>query len=152
MAGPSAALDSVRYHGRTVYANVRAALLAALLVSSLVGAADSPLKVGELEVCEEVVDRVCQGSTRSFGPEVELVYFLTRVDGSTGEAFVTHVWTFEGNEVRRVKLPVRTSSYRTWSSKRVKGLPGKWRVEILDPVGRSLGVVDFAVEPPHGSP
>ena len=38
--------------------------------------------------------------------------------------------------------------YRTWSLKRVKDQPGRWRVEVLDPIGRSLGVVDFTVQPP----
>ena len=47
-----------------------------------------------------------------------------------------------------MRLPLRASPYRTWSSKRVKEQPGRWRVEVLDPVGRSLGVVDFTVLPP----
>ncbi|KAA0253100.1 DUF2914 domain-containing protein [Acidobacteria bacterium ACD] len=129
-------------------------VLAACLVplSFPLSAEESPLKATEVEVCEEIVDRACQGASRSFGPDVELVTFLTRIEGATGEAYVTHVWTFEGREVRRVKLPVKTSTYRTWSSKRVKGAPGKWRVEVLDPLGRSLGLVDFVVEPPREGP
>jgi hypothetical protein len=109
----------------------------------------SPLKATEITVCEEIVDRGCRAPSRSFGPDVENVTFLSKIDGATGEAFVTHVWTFEGKEVRRVRLPVRTASFRTWSSKRVKGLPGKWRVEVFDPLGRSIGIADFAVEPPR---
>jgi hypothetical protein len=116
------------------------------------GADDSPLKAVELIVCQQVVDRACQAPSRSFGPDVEEVSCLSKVDGATGEAFVSHVWTFEGKEVRRVKLPVKTTSFRTWSSKRVKGLPGKWRVEVFDPLDRSIGVVDFTVEPPQGTP
>lgn len=123
-----------------------------LLFAAPLAAEESPLKAAEIEVCEEIVDRACRGASRSFGPDVELVTFLTRIEGATGEAFVTHVWTFEGNEVRRVKLPVKTSTYRTWSSKRVRGAPGKWRVEVLDPLGRSLGLVDFLVEPPREGP
>ena len=116
------------------------------------GADDSPLKAVELIVCQQVVDRACQAPSRSFGPDVESVSCLSKVDGATGEAFVSHVWTFEGKEVRRVKLPIKTTSFRTWSSKRVKGLPGKWRVEVFDPLDRSIGVVDFTVEPPQGTP
>ncbi len=109
----------------------------------------SPLKATELAVCREIVDRGCDNEGRTFGPDVENVAFFTKVEGATGEAFVFHVWTFEGKEVRRSKLPVRASPYRTWSSKRVKGLPGKWRVEVLDPLDRSLGVVEFTVEAPR---
>ena len=76
------------------------------------------------------------------------VAFLTRIEGSTGDAFVEHVWLYQGKETRRVKLVLRGSPYRTWSTKRVKGLPGSWRVEVVDPVGRSLGAVDFSVKSP----
>lgn len=112
----------------------------------------SPLKAPELAVCEAVVDRACRGAAKTFSADVEWLTFLTRIDGATGDAFVTHIWRFEGNEVRKVNLPVRTSSYRTWSSKRVLGTPGKWTCEVLDPLGRSLGVVDFVVEQPKRTP
>jgi hypothetical protein len=42
---------------------------------------------------------------------------------------------------------VRNSKYHTWSTKRVKGLPGAWKVEVFDPLGRSLGAVEFVVTP-----
>ncbi len=73
------------------------------------------LRAVELEVCQEIVDFECQGTDRAFGPDVEIVAFLTRIDGATGTAFVEHVWTQDGKEVRRVRLPIKTSSYRTWS-------------------------------------
>ncbi len=123
------------------------------LLSTLpVLADDSPLKLVELIVCQEVANRSCQAPARSFGPDIEVVTCLSKVDGATGEAFITHVWLFEGKETRREKLPLKTQSYRTWSSKRVNGLPGKWRVEVFDPLDRSIGVVDFIVEPPKGAP
>jgi hypothetical protein len=113
------------------------------------GAVDvSPLKVTEMAVCREIVDRGCDSEGRTFGPDVESVALLTRVEGATGEAFVFHLWSFEGKEIQRVRLPVRAASYRTWSKKWVKDQPGRWRVEVLDPIGRSLGVVDFTVQPP----
>lgn len=108
----------------------------------------SPLKATEMAVCREIVDRGCDSEGRTFGADVESVAFLTRIEGATGEAFVFHVWSFEGKEVQRVRLPVRATRYRTWSKKGVKGQPGRWKVEVLDPIGRSLGVVDFTVQPP----
>lgn len=121
-------------------------------LSSLLGAPAaaveaSPLKVTEMAVCRDIVDRGCDSEGRTFGPDVENVAFLTKVDGATGEAFVFHVWSFEGNEVKRARLPIRAARYRTWSLKRVKDQPGRWRVEVLDPIGRSLGIVDFTVQP-----
>jgi Protein of unknown function (DUF2914) len=143
----------IRYHLLGGLFMKRLMVLAGFLLSTRWAAADdSPLKVVELTVCEEVVDRSCQAAARSFAHDIETVSCLSKIDGATGEAFVTHVWMFEGKELRRVKLPVKTSSYRTWSSKRVRGLPGKWKVEVFDPLDRSIGVVDFTVEPPKGMP
>jgi hypothetical protein len=107
----------------------------------------SPLKATEMAVCRDVVDRGCDSEGRTFGPDVDSVAFLTKVEGATGEAFVFHVWSFEGKEVKRARLQIRAASYRTWSLKRVKDQPGRWRVEVLDPIGRSLGVIDFTVQP-----
>lgn len=108
----------------------------------------SPLRVTELAVCREIVDRGCDSEGRVFAADVDSVAFFTKVEGATGEAFVFHVWSFEEKEVRRARLPVRASPYRTWSVKRVKDQPGHWKVEVLDPIGRSLGVVEFTVQPP----
>ncbi len=125
-------------------------LVAASLAAALPARADeSPLKVTDIAVCRDVVDRGCDSEGRTFGPDVDSVAFLTKVEGATGEAFVEHVWSFEGREVRRVRLPVRGPKYRTWSTKRVKGLPGRWKAEVFDPVGRSLGAVEFVVQPPR---
>ncbi|MBK9374463.1 MAG: DUF2914 domain-containing protein [Holophagales bacterium] len=107
----------------------------------------SPLKATEIAVCREIVDRGCDSEGRTFAADVESVACLTKIEGATGEAFVFHVWSFEGKDVQRVRLPLRASPYRTWSLKRVKDQPGRWKVEILDPIGRSLGVVDFTVQP-----
>lgn len=122
--------------------------LPALLAPAPVAADASPLRVTEMAVCREIVDRGCDSEGRTFGPDVESVACLTRIEGATGEAFVFHVWSFEGREVQRIRLPVRAASYRTWSKKWVKEQPGRWRVEVLDPIGRPLGVVDFTVQPP----
>jgi hypothetical protein len=125
-------------------------LLAGLALAAPGARADeeSPLRATEMEVCRDVVQRTCRGSDRSFGSDVDAVNFMTRIEGATGDAYITHVWTFEGEEVRRIKLSVKRSSYRTWSTKVVKGLPGRWKAEVLDPLGRSLGVLDFVVLAP----
>jgi hypothetical protein len=122
--------------------------LPALLVAPVPASEVSPLRVVEMAVCREIVDRGCDNEGRTFAADVESVAFLTKIEGATGEAFVRHVWSFEGKEIKRVRLPVRASPYRTWSAKRVKNQPGRWKVEVLDPIGRSIGVVDFTVQPP----
>jgi hypothetical protein len=127
-------------------------LVAALWALPVRGADEAALRVTEMAVCREIVDRGCDSEGRTFDADVETVAFLTKVEGATGEAFVEHVWSFEGKEVRRSRLPVKNRVYRTWSTKRVKGSPGKWRADVLDPVGRLLGSVEFTVLAPRIDP
>ena len=81
--------------------------LPALLGAPVAVVDASPLKATEMAVCRDIVDRGCDSEGRTFGPDVESVAFLTKVEGATGEAFVFHVWSFEGKEVKRVRLPIR---------------------------------------------
>lgn len=127
-------------------------LYTALAAAPITAAEDaSPLRATELSVCQELVDKACQGPDQAFDARVPSVVFLTRIEGATGEAYVEHIWSLEGKEQRRVKLPVRSSPYRTWSKKTIKNMPGRWRAEVLDPVGRSLGAVDFVVRKTGGT-
>ncbi|MEO6323198.1 MAG: DUF2914 domain-containing protein [Thermoanaerobaculia bacterium] len=106
----------------------------------------SALKVSEIKVCREMVDRECRGPATSFKAGTQSVAFFTRVDGATGDGFVEHVWKRDGKEIRRSRLPIKAGSYRAWTTKRIAGMSGAWKVEVLDPVGRSLGQLDFVVE------
>ena len=121
----------------------------ALAGPALATAEESPLRVTEMDVCEGIVERRCQGSDRIFPSDLESVTFVTKVQGATGEAYITHVWSFEGEEVRRIRLVVKNASYRTWSTKTIRNLPGRWKAEVLDPVGRSLGSIRFVVRAPE---
>ncbi|RMH43608.1 MAG: DUF2914 domain-containing protein, partial [Gammaproteobacteria bacterium] len=60
-----------------------------------------------------------------------------------------HVWYWQDREMARVDLPVRSSNWRTWSSKRI--LPewtGPWRVVVEDAAGKVVAEKVFRVEAP----
>lgn len=88
------------------------------------------------------VDRI--GSYRAdFGK----LYCFTRIVGARGDTEVTHVWYYQGDELARVTLPVRSSDWRTFSSKRF--LPqwaGEWRVVILDGEQNEIAAIPFLLE------
>jgi hypothetical protein len=49
---------------------------------------------------------------------------------------------------QNLNIPVRSSSWRTWSSKRIlKEWQGIWRVDILLPGGKLLISKEFLVKP-----
>jgi hypothetical protein len=58
------------------------------------------------------------------------------------------VWFFDGNERARVDLGVKSSSWRTYSSKIIQPHEiGKWRVEVEDFAGNVLKTLEFEVAP-----
>lgn len=72
---------------------------------------------------------------------------FTRIDGATQDTKVEHVWFYGAREMARVELPVRSSRWRTYSSKKI--LPqwrGDWRVQVVAADGSLLGELAFVVE------
>jgi len=124
-------------------------VLAALCLSALASAQGAPaMTVEEMVFCTAVQDRAPSGVDTAFASIVENVFCFSRVAGAADTVSVTHVWYFGDREMGRVELPVRASTWRTWSSKKI--LPewqGVWRVDILSPAGDVLKSATFAVRP-----
>lgn len=126
----------------------RSALLILTLAAVLYSA---PLIAAELSVIEAVVtteirDREPVDSVQGYPAGIERLYCFTRVVGAEDDTFVTHVWYFGDEEMAQVDLPVRSSDWRTWSSKSL--LPvwaGDWRVDVVDPAGNRLASVSFTL-------
>lgn len=127
------------------WALFRLLLCAGALAPWLAAGAASPLKVKTAVVCDAAREE-CSGEERTFGENVAVLRFVTIVEGATGEAWVEHVWRYEGREVFRLKLVMRPHRYRTVSKKTIAGMPGDWTVAVVDPVGRELASVAFHVE------
>jgi hypothetical protein len=108
--------------------------------------AQSELKA-ELAVCISVVDRTPQGTDTTFALSVGSLYCWSKVTGASGETTVTHVWLHNGEVVAQVPLPVRSSSWRSWSQKNLYGMTGNWEVKVVDATGNTLGRVAFTVTP-----
>lgn len=121
------------------------AALGAVLLVPLATAADH-LTIHRLEVCAEVVDREPVGAAETFPEDIERVYGFTEVRGGEEGDSVTHVWLREGEEIARVKLPVKSAKWRTWSSKRIPGeWAGEWKLVVLDAEGNELAATEFRV-------
>jgi len=129
------------------------AVLLVLLAIVAPGLAEEPetqvtegvLRVSEIAICPQVENRQCLGAAESFPADTGILSCLTRVNGAAGEATITHVWIKDGSEMRRIDLPVRSASWRTWSQKNVT--PGRWTVRVLDATGAEIGSTSFTVGP-----
>ena len=109
--------------------------------------AAGPFTEVETAVCAAVEERQPVGEAESFSPDVGQVFFWTKCVGAVDTTVIQHVWTREGETIATVDLPVRSSSWRTWSSKQI--LPswtGNWEVRVLDADGNILKAVSFRIE------
>lgn len=122
-----------------------ACLLGAVLVSAL--GAQEGVSVEKMVFCTSIEDREPAGADTAFAPTTEQVYCFTKIMGAADTTAVTHVWFYEDKEMARVELPVRSKSWRTWSSKKLLAQwTGKWRVDVLLPDGAVIASKEFKVE------
>lgn len=118
----------------------------------LFGLVFQPFQAFCLEVTSSAIARYIQERepaevADSFLSSVGKLYCFSHIVGAEQETRVTHVWLFEGQEMARIELPVRSASWRTWSSKNLNpGWTGAWEVKILDDQGNLLSSVPFRLE------
>lgn len=105
------------------------------------------LKVTEIVVARGVENLIPVSPGESFPAFVERLYCFTRVEGAQGDTFVRHLWFYGERLMAEVTLPVGSTSWRTYSSKRIiPSWKGQWRVDITTEDGLLLKSVQFRVE------
>lgn len=118
-------------------------MMVALLLLVL-PAASLAVEVAEGVITTAVVERAPVDVLESYPAEAGTLFCYTRIAGAVDETSVTHVWIKDGREMGRVALPVRSSSWRTWSSKKIlPGWSGSWQVDVLDAEGNLLTTLPF---------
>ena len=110
------------------------------------GAEAASLKVAVGQITTAIDKQMPVDKIDTFKADYGKLFCFTRIVGATKETQVTHVWFYQDNEMARVVLPVKSSDWRTYSSKRF--LPqwtGQWRVKILDEEGNELATIPFVL-------
>lgn len=105
------------------------------------------LEIAEGVVTTAITERQPTDTLVSVSADVGEVYCFTRVVGAESDTVVSHVWLWQGREMAKVALTVKSNNWRTWSSKRI--LPewrGDWTVSVQDEAGVELTSVAFIVE------
>jgi len=101
----------------------------------------------EAEICSGIEERMPSGMADTFAPDVDTLYLWTRVLGCKDTTMIHHKWYREGEEMADVELPVKSSSWRTWSSKAMMpSWTGNWEVKVTDADGNVLATVPFTVQ------
>ena len=93
-----------------------------------------------------VKDRQPSGIGTVFPEDLDKLYCFTKIGGADRATYVHHVWYFGNKEIARVKLPVKSKSWRTWSSKNLHMGLGYGYVEIVSESGDMLGKAEFEIQ------
>jgi hypothetical protein len=108
----------------------------------------APLVVAEASVCRDVANRQPVGAGDSFEASVGKLYCFTKITGAQSPIQVSHAWYFGDAQRAMVALSIKSSSWRTYSSKRIQPHEiGDWRVEVLGPGGEILKTLVFKITP-----
>ena len=126
-------------------------LLSILILSVICFAQEAPaeeqkLVAEEIKICTAIEDREPVGIDSIFADTLEKLYCFTKIVGATDTTSIYHVWYFGDEEKAEVNLPIKSGSWRTWSSKIIaKDWMGKWHVEIITEEGDLLGKKEFEI-------
>lgn len=106
------------------------------------------VEVAEAVICQDVVDREPIDVGDSFEVAVGKLFCFTKIVGAQEEIEIAHVWYYGDVERARVNLPVRSASWRTYSSKIIQPHEiGDWHVDIIGPDDEVLETVEFEITP-----
>ena len=104
------------------------------------------LVLEQIQFYTGVQDRQPSGVGSVFPEDLDKLYCFTKIGGAEGTTYVYHVWYFGDKEIARVKLPVKSKSWRTWSSKNLHMGLGYGHVEIVSESGDILGRAEFKIQ------
>lgn len=125
-----------------------ASLMICLSTVQFVSAQESnQLDIEDAVVCREVTNRKAIDPATSFPSWVGKLYCFSRIVGAKSITSITHVWYYGNVERSRISLPVKSADWRTYSTKKIRpGETGVWHVDILDPSGNRLEVLNFQIK------
>jgi len=110
--------------------------------------AGEPLfQVARLVIAGSVDNLEPVGVVDAFAASTEKVYCFLEAKQIREDTTATFAWYHGETRMAVVELPLRKGArWRTYSSKKLGGHTGDWRVEIQDAAGNVLEVVGFSVE------
>lgn len=113
-------------------------------------AAASEMTLIDSGICTGVADHAAVNVGDVFGSDIGTLFCFTRVVGpylEGSDEYVEHVWYYQEIERARVVLPVKSSNWGTYSSKKIQSFEiGDWRVEVLDSNGETIDTFQFYIK------
>lgn len=109
---------------------------------------EARLKVLQATVCAEIKNRMPAGVDTSFPTSAQRVFVWSKIHAQQIPSTIRHRYYFDGQKISEVTLNVRSTYWRTWSSKNIsnKRFQGEWRVDITSADGKVLRRLYFEVK------
>lgn len=105
------------------------------------------LTIETATIATAVTDLTPEGEAVTFPADVGKLYAFTKITGGEEGDTITHKWYHGDNVMAEVTLNVKSSEYRTYSSKNIwNAWTGNWKVEIIDAEGTVLETLNFTLE------
>lgn len=123
-------------------------LLSALFISLLtvIEVNGQDLSLDTIQFGTDIENRELVGVDSTFASSIGTVFCYTHLTGAEDTTEIAHVWYYQEEEKARVSLGVRSSDWRTWSSKKIQSSwAGEWTVRIEDAEGNVLGSSSFII-------
>jgi hypothetical protein len=117
-----------------------------LLIPAVEAQVAGKIEVAAAAICKDVVDREAVDVGTRFPNSVPRLYCFTKIVGASQPTEVVHVWSYGDVERARISLAVKSSNWRTYSSKAIQAHEtGTWRVDVLDTAGNLLETINFEI-------
>ena len=126
-------------------------LFAALLLIFALGpsyAMDDPgFAIKRMVTSENIADKEPVNSADIFPAATDRVYCFLETADIEEDTTVHFIWYLEGREMTKISLPLQKGRrWRTYSSKKVAGLTGNWKVELQEASGIVLNTITFKIQ------
>jgi len=111
------------------------------------GTPDQSFSIARMVIAGSIDDREPVGVVNAYSASTEKVYCFLEAHDIKTEEMVSFVWYHGDTKKAAVELPLGVGPrWRTYSSKKLGGLTGEWKVELQDSAGAVLKTVSFSVE------
>jgi hypothetical protein len=105
------------------------------------------LSVQEMLVVTDIEKLKPIGVAESFPATVGKLFCFTKITGARTGTLVRHLWFYGDRLMSMVSLPVKQTSWRTYSLQSIQPRwTGAWRVDVTAEDGTLLKSVSFTIE------
>lgn len=109
--------------------------------------ASGSFSIARMVIAGSIEDREPVGVVSAFSSDTEKVYCFLEATDVAYETMVSFVWYHGDEQKASVELSLgKSPRWRTYSSKKLGGLKGEWKVELQDAAGAVVKTVTFTVE------